>query len=150
MGLFSKKDKKDKEEKSVAKQADKLEVAQESKKDKAIESKDKAKEVKTEKKSKGQTTGQAYRFLLKPVISEKATVGASENKYTFEVSIDANKVSVKKAVEEVYGVVPSDVNIINHSGKNVRFGRKYGRTKKVKKAIVTLKKGDSIKLYEGI
>ncbi|MCB9802498.1 50S ribosomal protein L23 [Candidatus Nomurabacteria bacterium] len=92
----------------------------------------------------------ASRILLRPVISEKATMANSENKYIFEVAIKANKVEVKKAIQEVYGIVPQAVNIINQSGKKVHFGRRAGRTKDVKKAIVTLKKGDSITIYEGI
>ncbi|MBU1203348.1 50S ribosomal protein L23 [Patescibacteria group bacterium] len=92
----------------------------------------------------------AYRVLIKPVISEKATIGASLNKYTFEVAGFSNKVQIKKAIEEAYGVIPVSVNIVNQKGKSVRFGRKFGRKSDTKKAIVTLKKGDSIKLYEGI
>ena len=109
----------------------------------------KAHDKKSVKKS-GNKNAEAHRFLLRPVISEKATISVSDGKYTFEVSGDANKVAVKKAIEEIYGVVPTGVNIINQGGKHVRFGRKFGQTKNVKKAIVTLKKGDSIKLYEGI
>ena len=101
-------------------------------------------------KKSNKKAGEAYRFLLRPIISEKATVGAADGKYTFEVSMDANKVAIKKAVQEVYGVEPADVNIMNKRGKTVRFGRKHGRTKNIKKAVVTLRKGDSIKLYEGI
>ncbi len=92
--------------------------------------------------------GTAHRILLRPIISEKATIAHSENKYIFEVALKANKIEVKKAIEEVYGLVPSAVNMINQDGKTVRSGR--GRTKNYKKAIVTLKKGDSITIYEGI
>ena len=95
-------------------------------------------------------SGKAYRVLVKPIISEKATHHAADRKYTFEVATNANKVEIKKAVQEIYGVMPTDVNIINQRGKAVRFGRNYGVQKAVKKAIVTLKKGDNIKLYEGI
>ena len=92
----------------------------------------------------------AYKVLVRPIISEKATMGASIGKYVFEVSLKANKVEVKKAIEEVYGVVPASVNVINKRGKTVHFGRHFGATKNTKKVIVTLKKGDTIKLYEGI
>ena len=137
MGLFSKKTKDDK--KDTAKKTDaKVKVA------------DKKAVTKKVVKKSDKKAGEAYRFLLRPIISEKATVGAADGKYTFEVSMDANKVAIKKAVEEVYGVVPTDVNIMNKIGKKVRSGRKYGRTKRIKKAVVTLRKGDSIKLYEGI
>ncbi|MBT4124013.1 MAG: 50S ribosomal protein L23 [Candidatus Pacebacteria bacterium] len=140
MGLFSKKtsssakatdDKKDEKKKVIKKPEVKI-----------------AKKKVVKKSSK--KSGEAYRFLIRPIISEKATVGAADGKYTFEVSMDANKVAIKKAIEEVYGVVPTDINIMNKRGKKVRSGRKYGRTKNIKKAIVTLRKGDSIKLYEGI
>ncbi|MFA6253519.1 MAG: 50S ribosomal protein L23 [Patescibacteria group bacterium] len=94
--------------------------------------------------------GRPAKYLVKPVISEKSTMVNALNKYVFEVSIDANKVEIKKAIQELYNVRPISVNIINSAGKSVRSGRNYGQTKKVKKAIVTLKKGDSIKLYEGI
>ena len=141
MGLFSKKTKDDK--KDVAKKADVKVKATLKKEVKKAETKKVVK--KSSKKS-----GEAYRFLIRPIISEKATVGAADGKYTFEVSMDANKVAIKKAIEEVYGVVPTDINIMNKRGKKVRSGRKYGRTKRIKKAVVTLRKGDSIKLYEGI
>ena len=137
MGLFSKKTKEDK--KDTAKKTDaKVKVA------------DKKAVTKKVVKKSDKKAGEAYRFLLRPIISEKATIGASDGKYTFEVSMDANKVAIKKAIEEVYGVMPTDVNIMNKIGKKVRSGRKYGRTKRIKKAVVTLRKGDSIKLYEGI
>ena len=137
MGLFSKKTKDDK--KDTAKKTDaKVKVA------------DKKAVTKKVVKKSDKKAGEAYRFLLRPIISEKATIGASDGKYTFEVSMDANKVAIKKAIEEVYGVMPTDVNIMNKIGKKVRSGRKYGRTKRIKKAVVTLRKGDSIKLYEGI
>lgn len=94
--------------------------------------------------------GRPAKYLIKPVISEKSTMVNALNKYIFEVSQDANKVEVKKAIQELYNVRPTNVNIIISDGKYVRYGRNYGKTKKVKKAIVTLRKGDSIKLYEGI
>ena len=94
--------------------------------------------------------GRPAKYLIKPLISEKSTMLHALNKYVFEVALDANKVEIKKAVQELYNVRPANVNIINSDGKNVRYGRTYGKTKKIKKAIVTLRKGDSIKLYEGI
>lgn len=143
MGLFNKKtkdDKKEVSEKPVVKDSVKKEV-KEATKEKA---------VKTTKKSDSKPVGYAYRILIRPVISEKATIGTSLNKYVFEIAGNANKVEVKKAIEEIYGVVPTSINILNQRGKNVRFGRKFGRTSDIKKAVVTLRKGDNIKLYEGI
>ena len=159
MGLFSKKNKEVAKDTvsqtakdSASKQAsDQLKVVDKKVKDlKNSQPKSKKVTVKTDGQKSAGKNAQAYRFLLRPVISEKATISVSDGKYTFEVSGDANKVAIKKAIEEIYGVKPTRVNIINQGGKHVRFGRKFGQTKNVKKAIVTLKKGDSIKLYEGI
>ncbi|PLX26362.1 50S ribosomal protein L23 [Candidatus Parcubacteria bacterium] len=149
MGLFGKKkatdDKKAEEKKAVDVKVAKKEPKEENKT--APVAKKVGKKIVARKESR---PGSAYRVLIRPIISEKATIGASQNKYVFEVYTDANKVEIKKAVLEIYGVMPESVNIINHRGKSVRFGRKFGRTKDVKKAVVTLKKGDNIKLYEGI
>jgi large subunit ribosomal protein L23 len=94
--------------------------------------------------------GNAYRVLVKPLITEKASVLGAENKYFFEVSKKANKIEIAKAINDVYGVKPVKVNIIRMSGKNVRYGRVIGKRKGWKKAVVTLKEGDSIKIYEGV
>lgn len=106
-------------------------------------------EAPKEKQQKKAKVNQAHRVLLRPVISEKATVAASQNKYVFLVANSANKVTIKKAIQEIYGVVPQNVNILNYAGKIVRSGRNIGRRVSTKNAIVTLKKGDTIKLYEG-
>jgi len=94
--------------------------------------------------------GNAYRVLIKPLVTEKGTNLSAENKYLFEVSNDANKISVAGAIEEVYGVKPTNVNIVNIQGKRVRFGRSFGRRKDWKKAIITLPEGASINVYEGV
>ena len=64
--------------------------------------------------------------------------GNEIKKYTFEVATSANKVEIKKAVEEVFGVKVADVNTINVTGKLKRMGRYEGRRASSKKAIVTL------------
>ncbi len=89
-------------------------------------------------------------FLVKPLITEKATHLASENKYVFVVSIKANKIEVAKAIQAVYGVKPTDVNIVNMKGKRVARGKVRGQRKDWKKAVVTLAKGETIKIYEGV
>lgn len=142
MGLFSKK------KTEAKKEADKKPEKKVTVKKTASVKKDVSKRV--VKATDNKVAKEAYRVLLNPVISEKATISASENKYTFEVASFSNKVQIKKAIEEAYGVTPVSVNIINQKGKNVRYGRKFGRRSDSKKAIVTLKKGNSIKLYEGI
>jgi large subunit ribosomal protein L23 len=92
----------------------------------------------------------AYRVLLRPLVTEKGSHLGIQNKYLFEVGYDTNKIEVAKAVESVYGVKPTKVNIIKLAGKVVRRGRFEGRRKNWKKAIVTLPAGKTIQIYEGI
>lgn len=86
----------------------------------------------------------AYRILLKGIVSEKASQSASLRQYVFIVAPTANKPSIRSAVAKLYGVTPVRVNILNVRGKAVRYGRTLGRTKNWKKAIVTLKEGQSL------
>ena len=102
------------------------------------------------KKTKAEDTKESYRLIVKPLITEKGTYLASENKYLFAVSRAANKISIKKAIAALYGVTAVKVNIIKNTGKKVRYGKTRGKTKAVKKAIITIKKGESIQVYEGV
>lgn len=102
---------------------------------------------KTESKRK---YDQAYRWIVKPLVTEKASVLNALNQYVFAVAKDANKIEVAKAIESIYGVKPVSVNMLRVSGKNVRFGRIQGKRKDWKKAVVTLPAGKSIKVYEGV
>ena len=72
-------------------------------------------------------------------------------KYSFEVAIDANKVEIKKAVEEIFGVQVDSVNTLIHKGKEKRQGYTSGRTAKVKKAVITLKEDSKpIEFFESM
>lgn len=102
------------------------------------------------KKSVEIKTDLPNRILIKPLISEKGALIAGQNKYQFQVSSTANKGSVKKAVELIYGVKPTAVNIINTQDKNIRFRGRRGVRYGVKKAIITLPKGITINVYEGV
>jgi len=110
----------------------------------------KGKKAQTKKKNVAQVASGAYRVLVKPLISEKATFLSGENKYVFEVTINSTKKEVAQAVKDVYGVNPIKVNIIKVLGKARRYGKVSGRTKNRKKAIVTLSEGESLQLYEGV
>ena len=97
----------------------------------------------------------AHDIIRKPIISERSMEvvfdkeGNEIKKYTFEVPTSANKIEIKKAVEEVFGVKVSDVNTINVTGKLKRMGRYEGRRASYKKAIVTLAKGSkTIEFFE--
>ncbi len=107
-------------------------------------------EIKKEPAKKRESRGRkiAYEILVRPLVTEKASGLAVINQYVFAVQPKANKVEIKKAIEELYGVSPIAVNIIKMRGKHVRYGRTQGRTKNWKKAVITLKKGESIKIYE--
>ncbi|MBI3626637.1 50S ribosomal protein L23 [Candidatus Uhrbacteria bacterium] len=107
-------------------------------------------EPKVERKLKGDT-GAAHRILLKPVITEKSAILADMGKYVFEVAQGANKVEIAKAVKMVYGVHPTKVNLIKLPGQKVVLRYKSfvnGQTKDQRKAIVTVKKGEKIPLFE--
>lgn len=108
------------------------------------------KNVKAVAKEGATVNGQAYRVLVKPLITEKAGFLGAENKYVFYVPKSVNKVEVAKAVQEIYGIKPTSVNIMRKTGKNVRHGRTMGKKKDWKKAIVALPEGKTINIYEGV
>jgi large subunit ribosomal protein L23 len=89
-------------------------------------------------------------IILKPLISEKAVAKMGEGKYTFKVRLDANKTEIKKAIEEIFGVTVLKVNTMRMQGKVKRAGKFIGRRSDWKKAVVQLKEGDSIKIFEGL
>ena len=109
------------------------------------ESSSKSKVVKKEDKVVAyKNSGDAYKVLLAPLVTEKASAQEKLGKYSFKVSGIANKVQIKKAINRVYGVDVVKVNIVNMKGKSVTFKRTKGRQKSWTKAVVTLKKGSTI------
>ena len=89
--------------------------------------------------------------IIKPILTEKMTIqGEKLNRYGFIVDIRANKLQIRNAVEQMYNVTVTDVNTINYMGKQksryTKAGLLVGRTNNFKKAIVTLKEGDKIKV----
>jgi large subunit ribosomal protein L23 len=93
---------------------------------------------------------QLYEVLRRPLVTEKGTLLQTQNKYGFEVSDEANKMQVKQAVEKAFKVTVTAVNIITVRGKEKRVGRKQIVKSPWKKAIVTLKTGDKIQIFEGV
>ena len=83
-------------------------------------------------------------ILVKPVVTEKATRLASLGQYAFIVATHAHKGAIADAVRSRYGVAPASVTVQRYAGTAVRFGRREGTTKRFKKAIVTLPKGQTI------
>ena len=92
----------------------------------------------------------AHEVLVRPVITEKGTMLGGMGKYTFEVHRDANKMQIKQAVEEVFKVNVTGVRTLWTHSKTRRFGRRVGRTKPWKKAIVSLAAGQRIELFPGV
>ncbi|MCQ2462224.1 MAG: 50S ribosomal protein L23 [Clostridia bacterium] len=80
----------------------------------------------------------AQDIILRPIITEESMLGTADKKYTFEIAKDANKIEVKKAVEELFDVKVAKVNTLNVNGKLRRYGRYEGYTASWKKAVVTL------------
>ena len=91
-----------------------------------------------------------HQVLVKPTITEKSTILQESGKYTFHVAPKANKVEVKQAVEQSFGVTVVDVNITKLHGKRKRYGPRVKKLPDMKKAVVTLKTGDRINLIEGL
>ena len=95
----------------------------------------------------------SFSTIIRPVVSEKSTILGDQGKYIFEVAPEANKIQIKHAIEEAFAnkkVQVSAVNILHVSGKVRRRGRSVGRTRSWKKAVVTLRAGQRLDLFEGV
>jgi large subunit ribosomal protein L23 len=94
-------------------------------------------------------------ILLKPIVTEKMTAqGDKLNRYGFLVAKNANKLQIRKAVEDMYGVSVDSVNTMRYGGKiksrNTKSGMLVGKTAAIKKAVVTLTEGSKIDFYSNI
>jgi large subunit ribosomal protein L23 len=91
-----------------------------------------------------------YEVLRRPVITEKSTMLSDIGQYVFEVAVDANKIEIKRAVEEIFKVRVRAVNVSHMRGKMRRMGRTQGMTAGWKKAVVSLEQGYRIELFQGV
>ncbi|MDR3333016.1 MAG: 50S ribosomal protein L23 [Synergistaceae bacterium] len=91
----------------------------------------------------------AHDIILRPIITEKSSRLMALNKYTFEVLPQANKIEIRKAVEEVFKVKVTSVHTIKVRSKPKKMGRFSGRSRSWKKAIVTLLAGERIEFFDG-
>jgi large subunit ribosomal protein L23 len=110
----------------------------------------KARGGKTAAEKKPTVTEQGYGTVLRPVITEKATLGSEHNQVTFRVAMTATKPQIKSAVESLFNVKVKAVNTLRTKGKVKRFRGRLGRRSDYKKAIVTLAEGQSIDVTTGI
>lgn len=83
-------------------------------------------------------------IVLRRLVTEKAAAGAPRSQYVFEVAPDANKITIKRALQQRYGTAPEKVRVVNVRGRSMRFGRTQGKTKAWKKAIATFPAGAKI------
>lgn len=88
--------------------------------------------------------------LIRPLVTEKTNAGMQENKYTFIVPLNANKVEIRQAVEAIFKVKVLEVNTIRVMGKVKRMGKHSGKRPDTKKAIVKVAPGQSIEFFEGV
>ena len=93
----------------------------------------------------------AYDIIRRPVITEASMALTAEKKYVFEVAKDANKIEIKKAIEEIFSVKVDSVNTMNVSGKVKRMGVHVGKTASWKKAVVQLSADSkALEIFEGM
>jgi large subunit ribosomal protein L23 len=93
---------------------------------------------------------QLFEVIRRPLVTEKNTSLQGLGKYCFEVDSDANKVQIKEAVEKAFKVSVTSVNVMTVRGREQRVGRRKVLANTWKKAVVTLKPGDKITIFEGV
>lgn len=145
MAFFSKKTTEKKDQTLATPAAKPAKVVRETKKE--VKSKTKTAVAVVGAGAAASANAQANSVIIRPRITEKAgTVAEKFNAYSFEVYYSANKKSIANAINAMYKVKPTKVRIVNLKSKAVFVRGKHGQQSGVKKAIVTLKKGDKIEL----
>jgi large subunit ribosomal protein L23 len=91
-----------------------------------------------------------YDIIVKPIITEKATMASEHGAVAFEVAMAATKPAIKEAIESLFGVKVKAVNTVTTQGKVKRFRGKLGQRRAVKKAYVTLEEGNTIDVSTGL
>lgn len=92
-----------------------------------------------------------YQVVIKPLVTEKGTMMLSDGNWvTFRVHPNANKIEVREAIQKIFSVSVLQVNTQIVRGKRRRFGKTMGQSKAWKKAMVRLKEGDKIEIFEGV
>lgn len=150
MGILKKITKKNTEEKAAPAKQDDVKAAE--KETKKVEKKAPAKAAAPapSKKDSAAETIVAHDVFVRPHVSEKSISNEAAGTYTFVVRTDATKIDVKQAVKAMYGVLPARVRMMNVEGKRSQRGRLKGKRADWKKAIVTLPKGKTISIHEGV
>ena len=89
-------------------------------------------------------------IIIRPVVSEKSYVLASADKYTFRVHPDAHKTQIRQAVEQLFDVTVVDVKTMSVKSKPKRRGYTAGRTRSWKKAVIQVREGETIPIFQGL
>lgn len=105
--------------------------------------------AKAKKSASALAPAAAYDVIVRPVVTEKSTQAAEQNKVVFAIAPGANKQDVKRAVESIFNVTVTKVNTIQIDGKRKRFRGQPGQRSDVRKAVVTLAAGQSIDVAAG-
>ncbi len=92
--------------------------------------------------------GDAHRILMHPIFTEKTARLQALNQYVFMVAPHAGKVAIAQAIRDLYGVKPAQVRVVVVPGKAVHFGKYAGKEKNIRKAIVTLKAGETLTVLD--
>ena len=92
----------------------------------------------------------ATQIIIRPIVSEKSYVLATAGKYTFRVHEDAHKTQIRQAIEELFGVKVLEVRTMSVKGKPKRRGFSKGHRRSWRKAIVQVREGDSIPIFQGL
>lgn len=141
MSIFSKK--KEDDNKAVSEKSGKVAIAEKDNKEPEAKEIEKAKGTKKRKIS-GEKSIAAENVIIRPWVSEKASIMISKGVYSFKVSEKASKNLVKDLIESLYNVKVENVNILNNKGKLKNFKGKSGQRSDSKKAVVTLREGQKI------
>lgn len=132
--------KKKKQQESPESRGEELSNGKKEKKKEALESKKETGKEKKERKGRAIS----YAMLLRPHVTEKASVLAGRNVYVFQVPAKATKLEIASAIQDIYGVPVQQVNIVNIPSKKIRVGRRQGVKAGYKKAMVSVKQGHQI------
>ncbi len=125
-------------------------AAKENRAEVIVEKQESKKETKKLNKLKLNLDSNSVHVLISPLITEKAAISESINKYCFKVAKWATKNQIKQAVKELYDILPIKVHVINVEGKKISTRRSSGKRSDYKKAMVTLPLGKTIDIHKGV
>ena len=146
MGIFNKKTEKNEARPPMVEQVAKKPAAKKVAKKASVTKKT----AKKKNDSSLEALAKAHEVLLGPLVTEKTAMLSDKNILVLRVATGANRVAIRNAINALYNVVPTKVNVMNVRGKRKRFGKTMGKRSDWKKAIITLPEGSHIDIFEGV